>query len=199
MNQLIHDVKNRDERKGFTLVEMIVVVALILILAAIGFVSMLHYRTIIRVNASARELAGQMRLARAQAIRNGKPMMVRFNSAGNYYEIGQSKNENNTFDSFWRTERLEPGIGFGFYGGISGIPGHPSPPIKPVDIRLGAQNYVHFRHDGTASYSGAVYISPVSDLAGTAARDDRNRAVDWDAATGRIRSWKWQQQAHQWR
>jgi len=191
--------EHSEKRRGFTLVELMVVVSLIGILTAIGFVSMLHYRTIIRVNASARDMAGQVRLARAKAIREGMSVKVQFTGM-NQYITGVDADEREGFDtSFPKTHYLQPGIRYGFFPSINQIPGHQWPVACSVDINNCGTSEVHFRHDGTASYSGAIYLIPQNDLSETGNRDDRMRAVDWEKTTGRIRVWKWQAAAKTWR
>ncbi len=191
-----------DERRGFTLIEMMVIVALIGILTAIGFVSMLHYRSIIRVNASARDVAGQFRLARAKAIRDGRSVMVSFPSAVNQYTLGIDADESGTFDtSFPKDRYLQTGIVFGYCDDplIDQVPGHTNPVSCPVEINggcpTGLARHFHFRHDGTASFTGVVYLIPSVDLSATGNRPDRMRAVDWESATGRVRVWKRKEKA----
>lgn len=192
-------LENKEKRRGFTLVEMMVVIALIGIMTAIGFVSMLHYRTIIRVNASAREMAGQMRYARAKAIRDGLSVKVSFTGM-NQYTSGIDGDEAGGFDtSFPKTHYLQPGIRFGFFPTIGQVPGHRWPVMCSIDINNCGAAEMHFRYDGTSSYSGVVYIIPQVDLSDTGNRDDRMRAVDWEKTTGRIRAWKWQGGARTWR
>lgn len=188
--------EKQEERKGFTLVELMVVISIIGILAGIAFVSMMHYRTVIRVNASARDLSGQLRLARAKAVKDGVSIMVNFtvNPSSPNYQIGRDGAEDGAFDGFFHTYYLQPGIKFGYPSGgllISAVPGHTYPVTRAVDINNGATTRFHFRQDGTASLNGVAYLIPMIDTSSTGSRDDRCRAVDWELQTGRIRTWKW--------
>lgn len=206
------------ERKGFSLIELMVVIAIIAILASIAFLSMLHYRMTIRVNASARDLAGHMRIARANAIRDGQTWTFKFIQAGtNGFYYGQDIDANGVVDGVSRTKYFASGIVYGFRAGTVSIPGHAdvNSVAHPVftTVSGGSQpllsgQYIHFGRNGTTfeSYSGintptdgAAYIIPSMDIGGTGARDDRQRGVDWFGNTGRIRLWYYHASSHRWK
>jgi prepilin-type N-terminal cleavage/methylation domain-containing protein len=215
------DRKSR-KRWGFSLMELMVVIAIISILAGIAFLSMLHYRLTIRVNASAREVAGHMRIARANAIRDGVPYAFSFNERSFRYGP-DSDRDGNIAGGAVRQYYLEDGIQFGWLtspgGGVGNtipVPNHPYPGdggACAVTTSVGGSgelcmcqindtcdaipDSVHFQRDGTvversntAHYThGVAYLIPSSDMSGTGARDDRQRAVDWYGASGRVRVW----------
>jgi prepilin-type N-terminal cleavage/methylation domain-containing protein len=179
-----------EKKEGFTLVELMVVIGLIAILTGIGWMSILHYRALIRVNASARDMAGHLRVARAQAVRNGQPVQVAFDGPDGAYTV---------VSNLTQTYYLQGGIKFGSCPGLPAVPGHPWP-ANPAGIDIpNGQTSVLFYGDGTASVSGAAYIIPFEDLSTTGMRPDRQRAVDWEATTGRIRDWQFYANASQWR
>jgi prepilin-type N-terminal cleavage/methylation domain-containing protein len=186
--------------RGFSLIELMLVIAIISILTAIAFISMLHYQLIINVNASARDLGGQMRMVRASAIREGRPYLFTFGA--NYYNYGVDEGMDGSFDGRAPRKYLQPGIVFGYMANTVQVPGHPYPVTTPVCIHTsgGACGpYFHFLRDGTSTYGGVAYMIPGKDRSGTGARDDRERAVDWTSSSGRIRVWKYNASNHQWR
>jgi prepilin-type N-terminal cleavage/methylation domain-containing protein len=69
----------RSER-GFTLVEIMIIVAMIGVLAALGGPALDGFFTGLRLKAAARDAADALRLARVEAIRTGTPHMVFFST-----------------------------------------------------------------------------------------------------------------------
>jgi prepilin-type N-terminal cleavage/methylation domain-containing protein len=182
----------RGERpRGFTLLELMLVIAIISILTAIAFISMLHYELVINVNASARDLAGTMRAVRSYAVRDGQTYQMTF--ATNAYAFGGTCSGCSSM-----TRQLQPGIVFGYLRGTVAVPGHPYPTCA-IYIGGSCGTQFYFYRDGTFSADGVAYLIPSRDMGGTGARDDRQRAVDWSATSGRVRLWKYYASNHTWR
>ncbi len=196
--------------RGFTLIELMLVVAIISILTGIAFISMMHYGMLIRANASSRQLGGHIRTARAEAIRNGRSYCLQFETSGatsNTYHFGQSAGESHSgstcsFDGSSKQYTLEDGIAFGTpRAPIAPVPGHSSPGSCALHIGgTGCPSVPVFLHrDGSMNFDGVVYLGPRSDVTGTGARVDRLRAVDWSGGSGRIRVWKFRHRDGTWR
>ena len=77
------------EARGFTLVELVAVTALVLTVSAIGLPSMLAARDRIRLGQAAREVEREIQTAKARAVAKSRPMRVRFNcpAAGEYRAV----------------------------------------------------------------------------------------------------------------
>ena len=74
---------------GFTLVELVAVMALVLTVSAIALPSMLAARDRIRLGQAAREVEREIQTAKARAVTKSRPMRVRFNcpAAGEYRAV----------------------------------------------------------------------------------------------------------------
>ena len=75
--------------RGFTLVDLLAVVALVAIVSAIGLPSMLAARDRIRLGQAAREVEREIQTAKARSVSRSRPMRVRFNcpSVGEYRAV----------------------------------------------------------------------------------------------------------------
>lgn len=200
--------EDRGVFQGFSLIELMMVVAIMSILAAIAFISMLHYRLVINANASARALGGHIQVARAAAIRDGHSYCFKFVTSGNNntYVFGRSSTESAedpcSFSGTTRSYTLEAGINFGGAAQAGGIPNRP-PASSSCGVFLGSScagsTGFLLRRDGSMSFDGVAYVAPGQDMGGTGTRYDRLRGVDWTAGSGRVRTWKFQSTSGLWR
>ena len=80
-----------EERKGFTLMEIIVVVMIVSTLAGIAVPRISEALATVRLDTTANIFAGDLRRARVEALRRNVPITVRSQSGGSYQidSIGQ--------------------------------------------------------------------------------------------------------------
>jgi prepilin-type N-terminal cleavage/methylation domain-containing protein len=69
-------------QRGFTLIDMVAVMALIGVMSAIAVPSMLAARDRIRLGQAAREVEREIQTAKSRAVAKSRPMRVRFNCPG---------------------------------------------------------------------------------------------------------------------
>jgi prepilin-type N-terminal cleavage/methylation domain-containing protein len=74
-------------RKGFTLVELMIVVALLAIIAAIGGLTLNAYTLNRNLKSAAREIVSDFFVYRARAVSEGKTYRIAFDVDGNSYTI----------------------------------------------------------------------------------------------------------------
>lgn len=176
---------------GYSMTEMLVVVAFVIILAAMAVVNLMSARQGIRAENALQTVVGQLRLAREIAVDQRQDVLVTFNMP-NSFTIQRIDTVNNNLvllntlvlpnDFQFMTIPTMPDTPDGF--------GNASP------VMFGNATAIRFRADGTGV---DVNLQPVN---GTAFFGDPNqtqtmRAVTVLGSTGRIRGYRWT--GAQWR
>lgn len=188
MNNMNNPLKSQ---KGFTLTEIMVVLAMIAIMTSIAVPNIVEWLPRIRVNSCARELASEMQLARMMAVRDNNNYIIIFNNAANdTYIIIDDDNNNNVQDGAETSRTINIsnsclGIGYGSAGNPAGVLNEN--PIVNISYNTIANTVIFFPR-GTINQNGAVYLIPADDIA--PGRQNRMRAVSTTVA-GRIRVWSY--------
>ena len=177
--------------EGFTLVEVLIAVAILAILAAIASPNLPGLVVTYRVNSATGQIATELLLARTKAIsQNSRSIVTFYAPAGSphRYEIHDDTNGNGTRDVGEEVKSiiLPAGIQFGANAGINGVD---NGSIHENGLNLGSDNAIGFDDRGYASETGALYLVPSGDLF-SPTRNDRMRAVSILQATGLVRGWR---------
>jgi type IV fimbrial biogenesis protein FimT len=84
--------------RGFSIAELMTVVSVIAVLAAVGIPSFLSFQPSMRLNGAAREVLGKLRWARAYAVQNNNTSVVTF-VTDHSFQIFNDANGNGSADA----------------------------------------------------------------------------------------------------
>jgi len=169
------------DSEGFTIVEMVIVIAIIGILIVIAVPDFLGLTPRMRLKSAARDIVSNMQLSRINAVRDNSTWAVQFDTDDAQYRVLSDDGADDTWntgdDTVYKTVKLSdyPGVSYG--SGHGARPGDDSYPADGVSFN---NNRVIFNSDGT-SVSGTVYIK--NDNGDTF-------AIGSLSAAGRIKTWR---------
>jgi type II secretory pathway pseudopilin PulG len=173
---------------GLTFVELLVVLAVLAIAAGLGVPYLLSSLPGLRVNAAARQLVGDLRLARTLAVERGFDVLVSFRGAGPHrYRLAFDSHPPPPDNDHQLTARDQPIKVVDLSGLYPGIGLSSSDPEAPPDAVSFTGDLAIFTPDGRSS-SGAVYLQPIADQG---VRRERDRKVTVLGTTGRAKAYSW--------
>lgn len=160
---------------GFTTTELLIVISILFVLAAIAIADIVGWIPGLRVNSAARDLVSDMQLARMQAVSKRNDYVMTFDTSNNRYRIyDDPDNDFSTAGAetgeLLKTVDLPTGIQFGYVSGQAGTEGGGI----SAAITFGNSREI-FKPNGRATRNGTVYLIPSPDI--SEGRQDRQRAV----------------------
>jgi prepilin-type N-terminal cleavage/methylation domain-containing protein len=188
-----------NRQRGFSLVELMVTVAIIAVIGVIAAPALNLYIPRYRVDNASKVVASEMQLARMRAISKNLPQIVTVDTDAQTIVLAQI----NADDTTTAVNTLS-------FEGSSGVPNFPGvsigriadtglPPDAPVDEETAAAAFgvpggtevfptITFLQNGLSNRSGQIYLIPSGDL--TNSRADRTRAIQVLRA-GMVRRFKY--------
>lgn len=167
---------------GFTLLELMVALAIVAIGAALAFPTFADYRVRARLKGAGRDLYSTMQRARINALRDHSSWAIQFEPGSGRYHLISDPGA----DGEWGTlgdNDIEKTMVLSDYGNISFGTGDAGPrpgASEPGDGCSFNNERVVFNSDGTTSINGTVYV-----------KNEKGYcfAVDALGATGRLKAW----------
>ena len=137
--------------KGWTLLELMTVIALIGILTGIASLSMLDYMMTVRLQSAVEMIGTDIRKARLTVFTRGEPYHIDFEPKNGTYLVNDSDRI-----------QLPMGISFGIAPGVTGKPSSPyeKPPMDGITFKgEGKDNRAKFMPKSLVVPTGAVYLT----------------------------------------
>jgi prepilin-type N-terminal cleavage/methylation domain-containing protein len=138
------------EARGFTLIEMSVIILLIGIIAAFSVPAYLNLNRSLQLKGAVSNLASQMQLARAKAMATGKPQAIHFAEAGFTSDYHVHNNGAALPEGEWKFPKYVTYV-WGVGGGTL----------------AGSPHQVTMTADGRASQSGTIVLQTLGGLRDT--------------------------------
>jgi len=183
------------QKNGFTLLEIMVVVAIVGIVSGLGIYNLLSMLPQIRANSAARQVSSDMQWARLKSVSENNDVIITFYSpdgTGAYrYEILDDDNNNGSTDSgeaLFTGDKYTLPVTIRFGRATSGIERTTcGGEIGSSGIHF-TGNKITFQPSGRPNKNGSVYIIPIKE-------DENNekKTINWRAISvttnGRIKTW----------
>lgn len=165
--------------KGFTLIELMIVTALIGIVAAIAAPQLFQLLPGIRVNTATRQVMSKMLLLKMKAVSENRSYEMTFSPGGSQYQIKQG-------GTVIETATLPSGIMFGT-NATRNTSGDTAACLSVGICITAGSDTISFTATGTATV-GTIYLIPTEDKA--SGGTGRMRAVGTNN-TGRVKPWRY--------
>jgi prepilin-type N-terminal cleavage/methylation domain-containing protein len=180
---------SRPQERGFTLVDLLAVLAIIATVSAIAVPTMLGTMERMRLGQSAREVERELQIAKSRAVVKGRPMRVRFDcpAAGQYRMVELIGTVSAPAPEDSSTSRCDETL-FPYPAPDTDPLTRPNldGPLRRLDesVSFGAAPAIEFRPDGTAFSEGGAGGWSLIPVAGVEIRLTRDEATSTITVNG---------------
>ena len=168
----------KNSNNGFSMIELMVVIALVAILIAMSFPNFKEYNESRKVEGAARRVMSEITLLRTIAVGQNRNTQIIFDVANSSYSTWLDLNDNEVFegDEIQKVVDMNeefPGIVFARVNNITTLPLYPGqtfsnvPAVAFGNPPVAANTTVSFRNNGTASNSGFVFVTHTNNVGQT--------------------------------
>jgi len=167
--------------KGFTLLELLIVISFVAIIMAIGIPNFSKWKEKYEINGQAKKVYFDMMLARSTSVKNNNNVSVTFDVSKNLYKVHDDTNSDSIEDhgESIKSVNLENNVEFGYVLGLRDIDGNMV--TSPVFLESG--NTVTFNRRGQTSKGGSIFLIHKNDIG---VSNDRLRSINILRATGAV-------------
>lgn len=174
--------KNKVQREsGFTLLELMVLIAILGIVTAIAFPDFIGLGNRMRIKRASRDIVSDMQFAKAQSLRDRSTWAIQFDAANALYKVLRPD------DTVYKTVSLSEYSGVSYGTNYTETDDEPDPGHTKDGVSF-ADNKALFNSDGT-SEAGFVYLNN---------SDNDYVAVGCPYTAGGVKTWTWYNYGSEW-
>ncbi|MFY9751431.1 MAG: prepilin-type N-terminal cleavage/methylation domain-containing protein [Candidatus Acidiferrales bacterium] len=185
---------NGRSQRGFSLIEMLIVVCVILIVSAMAIIQYQPALLQFRANAGEAEVKGALRQGRETAVSERAPVLLTFGAdafGNSTVSLTQVSQTGVVAGAPFSTIPIQPGVNFGL---TAGEPDTPDGFGKSSAIYFGGAAYavgtiLEFQSDGSFTNANGIPVNGTVFLTATRGNLVAGRALTILGTTGRIKSW----------